>query len=157
MTSDRKRILLNDLALHLMPDAIAPDDQRVTVAGNSLVRMTLAELALPEARMIWTDFRHSASLAALQAALRAEGGLDRLVLAADGEEGEQAFSVMCAVLSLLPVLHRRSGGRIELICTAGGAVASLVAFVERIGPQLARDGVAVTLAILEPRKDHAAA
>ncbi|WP_374374468.1 hypothetical protein [Tabrizicola sp.] len=157
MTSDRKRILLNDLALHLMPDAIAPDDQRVTVAGNSLVRMTLAELALPEARMIWTDFRHSASLAALQAALRAEGGLDRLVLAADGEEGEQAFSVMCAVLSLLPVLHRRSGGRIELICTAGGAVASLVAFVERIGPRLARDGVAVTLAILEPRKDHAAA
>jgi hypothetical protein len=119
--------------------------------------MTLAELALPEARMIWTDFRHSASLAALQAALRAEGGLDRLVLAADGEEGEQAFSVMCAVLSLLPVLHRRSGGRIELICTAGGAVASLVAFVERIGPRLARDGVAVTLAILEPRKDHAAA
>lgn len=157
MTSDRKRILLNDLALHLMPDAIAPDDQRVTVAGNSLVRMTLAELALPDARMIWTDFRHSASLAALQAALRAEGGLDRLVLAADGEQGEQAFSVMCAVLSLLPVLHRRSGGRIELICTAGGAVASLVAFVERIGPRLARDGVAVTLAILEPRKDHAAA
>ena len=77
---DRKLVLLNDMALHLKPEAVKPHDAaRVIVAGNHLVRMTLAELALPGAEMIWTDFRHSASLGTLHAAVQAAGGLDRLV------------------------------------------------------------------------------
>ena len=75
---DRKLVLLNDMALHLKLEAVKPDDAaRLVVAGSHLVRMTLAELALPGAEMIWTDFRHSASLGALHAAMQAAGGLDR--------------------------------------------------------------------------------
>lgn len=138
---DRKLVLLNDMALHLMPEAVKPGDAaRVFVAGSNLVRMTLADLALPGAEMVWTDFRHSASLGALQAAVQAVGGLDRLVLAVDGEHGEAVFSVMCAVLTLLPSLRRRTASRIELICLPGKAATSLVQFVDRIRPQLAGRG-----------------
>lgn len=158
MTTDGTLVLVNDLTLQLMPEAVGPaDTSRVFVAGHCLVRMTLAELALPGAAMIWTDFRHSASLGALHRVVQAAGGLDRLVLAADGEHGETVFSVMCAVLTLLPSLRRRSPGKIELICTAGRASRSLVQFADRIRPGLARDGIELSLDILERREDRAAA
>ncbi len=158
VTTDRTLVLVNDLALQLAPEAIGPSDaSRVIVAGHCLVRMTLAELALPGAGMIWADFRHSASLAALNGVVQAAGGLDRLVLAAEGEQGETVFAVMCAVLTLLPSLRRRGSGRIELICTAGGATGSLVQFVERIRPGLKRDRIELSLEILERREDRAAA
>lgn len=158
MTVDRKLVLVNDLALQVMPEAIRPAGKdQVFVAGKCLVRMTLAELALPGAEMVWTDFRHSASLAGLHRAVQAAGGLDRMVLAADGDHGEGVFSLMCAVLTLLPSLRRRKAGQIELICAAGGAAASLEEFVNRIRPRLARDGITVSLEILERREDRAAA
>jgi hypothetical protein len=158
MTIDRKLVLVNDLALQVMPEVIRPAGQdRVFVAGKCLVRMTLAELALPGAEMVWTDFRHSASLAGLQRAVQAAGGLDRMVLAVDGDHGEGVFSVMCAVLTLLPSLRRRGAGRIELICTPGGAAASLVEFADRIRPGLARDRILVSLEIQERREDRAVA
>jgi hypothetical protein len=151
-------VLVNDMALQFVPETVSPaDEDRVFVAGRCLVRMTLAELALPGARMIWTDFRHSASLCALHGAVQAAGGLDRLVLAVDGDSGEAVFSVMCAVLTLLPSLRRRGAGRIELVCPSGRAAASLVAFVERIGPRLARDGLRISLRILARKPDRAAA
>lgn len=63
-------VLLNDLALQAVPELIsASDAAHVIVAGRSLVRMTLADLALPEAQMVWTDFRQSASLCALHTAV----------------------------------------------------------------------------------------
>lgn len=143
---ERKLVLLNDLALQLKPEAVQPGDAgRVFVAGNNLVRMTLAELALPGAEMVWTDFRHSASLVALQGVVQAAGGLDRLVLAADGEHGEAVFSIMCAVLTLLPPLRRRRGSEIELICLPGKAASSLALFADRIRPQLSARGVRVSL------------
>jgi len=155
---DRKLVLLNDMALHLKPEAVKPDDAaRLVVAGSHLVRMTLAELALPGAEMIWTDFRHSASLGALHAAMQAAGGLDRLVLAADGEHGEAVFSVMCAVLTLLPSLRRRAVPKIELICLPGKAAISLVQFVDRIRPQLAGRGVSVSLEMLAAPVDRSPA
>lgn len=143
---DRKLVLLNDLALRLKPEAVKPGDgTRVVVAGSNLVRMTLAELVLPGAEMVWTDFRHSASVGAVNGALQAAGGLDRLILAVDGEHGEAVFSVMCAVLTLLPSLSRRQTSDIELICLPGKAATSLVEFVDRIGPRLADRGVSVAL------------
>jgi hypothetical protein len=154
---DRKLVLLNDMALQLKPEALAPGDtERVYIAGNNLVRMTLGELALPGAEMIWTDFRHSASLAGLHRTVQQAGGLDRMILAADGEHGESVFSVMCAVLTLLPSLRRRPSSHVELICLEGKAAPSLVEFVDRIQPQLATSGVSVSLELLQ-HADRAAA
>ena len=156
--ADRKLVLMNDLALQLNPEAVAPNGaDRVFVAGSNLVRMTLAKLLLPEAEMVWTDFRHSASLGALHGVVQAEGGLDRLVLAVDGGHGEAEFSVMCAVLTVLPSLRRRRGAEIELICLPGKAATSLVQFVNRIQPRLAIQGVSVSLVQLKAQTDRTAA
>ena len=156
--ADRKLVLMNDLALQLKPGAVAPNGaDRVFVAGSNLVRMTLAKLLLPEAEMVWTDFRHSASLGALHGIVQSEGGLDRLVLAVDGGQGEAVFSVMCAVLTVLPSLRRRRGAEIELICLPGKAATSLVQFVNRIQPQLAIQGVSVSLVQLKVQTDRTAA
>lgn len=145
-----KRVLLNDLALQLTPEAIRPDAaMRVFVAGSSLVRMTLAELALPGAEMVWTDFRNSGSIAALHGVVQAAGGLDRMILAVDGKHGEAAFSAMCAVLTLLPSLRRRRGAEIRLCCLPGKAVTALAQFVNRIQPQLAVQGVDLSLRLLK--------
>lgn len=143
-----KVILINDAALGLSPETVALDDgARIIVAGRSLVQMTLAELALPGAQMIWTDFRQSASLCALHTTLMGAGGLDRLILAADGAESEAVFSLMCAVLTFRPSLRRRRNARIELILEAGPAVSSMVQFLQRIAVTLELDGISVELKI----------
>jgi hypothetical protein len=146
----RPIVLLNEAALAL-PEAARLDTLRsdVIVAGRGLVALTLAELSLPGARMIWTDFRQSASLGRLHGKVEAAGGLDRLMLAADGTQGEEAFSVMCAVLCFLPALRRRPGAEVTLVLTEGPAVASLRAFLDRIAPRLALDGVALRLSVRE--------
>ena len=149
---DRMLILMNEEALSLASVTMAlPDGAKVFVAGRSLVQMTLAELALPGAEMIWTDFRQSASLSALHATVQAAGGLDRLVLAGDGGKSEAMFSLMCAVLTFLPALRRRRGSRIELVVASGAAVPSLVTFLKRIEPQLARQGISVSVQVREER------
>ena len=79
------------------------------------------------------------------------GGLDRLVLAADGEESEAVFSLMCAVLTFRPALRRRRGGQIELILEDGRAVGSLVEFLQRLGGTLDLDGISTELRITERR------
>ena len=99
----------------------------------------------------------SASLAALQGAVQAAGGLDRLVLAVDGEHGEAVFSAMCAVLTLLPSLRRRQAPEIELICLPGKAATSLVQFTDRIRPQLSGRGVGVSLEMLAEPVDRSPA
>lgn len=147
-----KVILINDAVLSLPRETLSLDeDATVFVAGRSLVQMTLAELALPEAHVVLTDFSQSASLSALNATLQAAGGLDRLVLAADGEESEAVFSLMCAVLTFRPALRRRRGGQIELILEDGRAVGSLVEFLQRIGGTLDLDGISTELRITERR------
>lgn len=154
----RKVILINDEVLGLPPEDLAlAEGARVFVAGRSLVQLTLAELALPGAQMIWTDFRQSASLSALHATLQGAGGLDRLVLAADGAKSEAVFSLMCAVLTFLPALRRRRGSRIELVLESGQAVTSLVQFLQRIEASLAGDGISVELRIRERRSVRAVA
>lgn len=150
--SGREVILINDTVLGLPPETLSLNEgAKVFVAGRSLVQMTLAELALPGAQMIWTDFRHSASLAALNAKLQAAGGLNRLILAADGAQSEAVFSLMCAVLTFRSSLRRRRGARIDLILEDGQAVGSMVEFLKRIGGTLDLDGIATELRICERR------
>lgn len=157
MVNHRKLVLLNDMALQLKPEALALGETgRVFIAGSDLVRMTLAELAVPGAEMVWTDFRHSASLAALQGIVQQAGGLDRMVLAADGEQSESVFSIMCAVLTLLPSLRRKRSAAVELLCRDGNAAGSLVQFVDRIHPRLSDDGISLSLKLLN-HLDRAAA
>lgn len=149
---DRMLILMNEEALSLASETMGlPEGSKVFVAGRSLVQMTLAELALPGAEMIWTDFRQSASLSALHTTVQAAGGLDRLVLAGDGRKSEAMFSLMCAVLTFLPALRRRKGARIELLVGAGAAVQSLVTFLKRIEPRLAAQGILVSVSVREER------
>ena len=139
-------ILMNEAALALPMDGVPlPEGARIIVAGQSLVRMTLAELAIPGAEMIWTDFRQSASLRRLHAAIQDHGGLDRMVMAADGDESEAMFSLMCAILTFLPALRRNGGGKIVLMVTQGQAVGSLQAFLQRLMPRISREGVTATL------------
>jgi hypothetical protein len=152
LEAGNKVILINAAVLSLPRETITLDDEAtVFVAGRSLVQMTLAELALPQAQMVLTDFSQSASLSALNATLQAAGGLDRLILAADGEESEAVFSLMCAVLTFRPALRRRRGGKIELILEDGRAVPSLVEFLQRIGGTLDLDGIETELRITERR------
>jgi hypothetical protein len=149
---DRMLILMNEEALSLASETVGlPDGAKVFVAGRSLVQMTLAELALPGAEMIWTDFRQSASLSALHATVQVEGGLDRVVLAGDGRKSEAMFSLMCAILTFLPALRRRTASGIELVVGAGPAVTSLVTFLNRIEPRLASQGISVGLRVCEER------
>jgi hypothetical protein len=151
-------ILMNEAALALpMAATPTPDGARVIVAGQSLVRMTLAELSIPGAQMIWTDFRQSASLRSLHGAIQELGGLDRMVMAADGDEAEAMFSLMCAILTFLPALRRNGGGEIVLAVTEGRAVKSLEAFLQRLMPRLARDGVTACLQVHNRHEVHRAA
>jgi hypothetical protein len=151
-------VLLNDAALHLAPEVLSlPEPARIMIAGRSLVRMTLAELAVPGAQLIWTDFRQSASLSALQSLVQAAGGLDRLILAADGDQGEEMFSLMCAVLTFRPALRRRRGAQVQLIVEAGDALPSLTEFIDRIKPKLSPDGIDMALQVVERRMARAAA
>jgi hypothetical protein len=155
---ERPVLLLNDAALQLPPDVLSiPTQAQIIIAGQSLVRMTLAELAVPGAQLVWTDFRQSASLCALHRSVQAAGGLDHLILAADGDEGQAMFSLMCAVLTLLPALRRRPGARVQLVVEAGRAVTSLKQFIERIAPKLSADRVEFALQIVERRQAIAAA
>lgn len=155
--SGRKVILINDAVLALPRETLTLEPgARVFVAGRSVVQMTLAELAVPDAQMILTDFRQSASLGALNSTLQAAGGLDRLILAADGEESETVFSIMCAVLTFRSALRRRRG-RIDLILQDGRAVGSLVEFLQRIGGTLDLDGIATELRVSAARAVRAVA
>ena len=146
-------ILMNEAALALPMDGVPlPEGARIIVAGQSLVRMTLAELAIPGAEMIWTDFRQSASLRRLHGAIQDHGGLDRMVMAADGDESEAMFSLMCAILTFLPALRRNGGGKIVLMVTNGRAVGSLQAFLQGLMPRISREGVTATLQLRERQK-----
>jgi hypothetical protein len=151
-------ILINEAALALpMEDMPTPQTAKIIVAGQSLVRMTLAELSIPGAQMIWTDFRQSASLRKLHGAIQELGGLDRMIMAGDGDEAEAMFSLMCAILTFLPALRRNGGGEIVLAVTDGRAVGSLQAFLQGLMPRLARDGVTACLRVHERHEVHRAA
>ena len=151
-------VLMNDAALHLAPELVTfPDNARVIIAGNSLIHMTLAELSMPGAELVWTDFRQSASLNALHGAVLAAGGLDRMILASDGERSEAMFAMMCAVLTFLPALRRRTGARVDLLVEKGRAVSSLVQFTDRLRPRLKKEGICLSVHVLERRMDRISA
>ncbi|MFP5478322.1 MAG: hypothetical protein ACLGIE_01350 [Alphaproteobacteria bacterium] len=150
---DRKVMLLNEAALDLPLEMLGAPGDLVIVAGSSLVRMTLAELSLPGAQMIWTDFRQSASLRHVHGAIHELGGLDRLVLGGNGQDGEAMFSVMCAVLTFLPALRRRSGADIILAIQDGPALGSLRAFLQGMTARLRKDRIRVLLQIM-PKPFH---
>lgn len=141
-------ILIDAAALRRIP---GPGPEGILlVAGSGIVDMTLAELALPGAEMIWTDFRQSSALGRLHQRIDALGGLDRLILAADGARAESVFSVMCAILSLLPALRRPGRARVTLLLDDGPAVVSLQEFLRRLAPRLRRDGISVALEVALP-------
>ena len=136
MTSSERAqvVLMNEAALALpLADLPDRDGAQVIVAGQSLVQMS------------WSDFRQSASLRRRHAAIQEGGGLDRMVMAADGEEAEAMFSLMCAILTFLPALRRNGGGRIELVVTEGAAMGSLRVFLDRLIPRLERDCIEAEL------------
>ena len=143
-------VLVNDAALKL-PEVcdLQAGGNTVIVAGSQLAAMTLAGLALPGAQMIWTDFRQSRSLGQLHREITARGGLDQLILAADGGRAESTFSVMCAILSLLPALRRRPQARIMLALDDGPAVAGLEEFLARLAPRLLRQNITIDLRITQ--------
>ena len=144
--------LLNEAALDLPLDQLRRADGAVMiVAGSSLVRMTLAELSLPGAQMIWTDFRQSASLRHLHGVIRDLGGLDRLVLAGSAQDGEAMFSLMCAILTFLPSLRRKPGSEVVLAIQEGPALGSLRAFLQRLDGRMAQDRIRVLLQIQPQR------
>ena len=144
----RPVILINVPALRLLPPSLAGRPGATTiVAGSEIVDMTLAELALPGAEMIWTDFRQSASLGRLHQEIDARGGLDHLILAADGTRAESVFSVMCAILSLLPALRRPGRAQVSVMLEDGPAVVSLQEFLGRLAPGLRRHGISVGMEV----------
>jgi hypothetical protein len=148
-------ILTNAAALSLSPDFLGPGaGVRLVLAGPSRLQLIMAAAAAPEAEVVLTDFGQSASLAALAARLRDMGGLDRLVLAGDGSDSAEIFSMMQTIVSVLPVLRRGQDGRIVLSVTAGPAVAALSEFLKRLVPTLARHGIALDVRV---RDDVAAA
>ena len=153
----RKVTLLNEAALDLPMEMLGEAGDLVIVAGSSLVRMTLAELSLPGAQMIWTDFRQSASLRNLHSAIHELGGLDRLVLAGNGEDGEAMFSVMCAVLTFLPALRMHPGAEVVLAIQDGPALGSLRAFLQGMTQRLRQDQIRVLLQIMPERLHPVAA
>lgn len=120
------------------------------VAGNQIVDMTLAELALPGAQMIWTDFRQSSSLGRLHAEIGSLGGLDHLILAGDGAKAEAMFSLMCAILSLLPALRRPGKAQVSLLLDDGPAVAALQEFLTGLAARLNRHGISVVMELRQP-------
>lgn len=145
--STQSVILMNDAALSLAPDLVAPGAaQQVIVAGPSLVRLALAEAALPEARVICADFGQSASLAALEEKVRGMGRLQRLVLAADGADAAEMFAVMRTIVAFLPAL-RRGEGSVLVAVRPGKALASLRQFLRRVQPTL--DGYRVPVTLVE--------
>lgn len=144
--------LIDAAALSRLP-ALGPEEGPegiVIVAGSGIVDMVLAGLALPGAQMIWTDFRQSSALGRLHQRIDALGGLDRLVLSADGARAEAVFSMMCAILSLLPALRRPGRAQVTLLLDDGPAVASLQEFLRRLVPRLSRDGISVGLEVTVP-------
>ena len=150
-------ILMNDAALHSdLVRGLDPEACKVIVAGRQIVSMTLAELALPGAQMIWTDFRQSRSLGQLHQDIDALGGLDHLILAADGRQAESVFSAMCAILSLLPALRRAPKARISLTLDDGPAIAGLQEFLTRLAPRLLRQGITIGLDVRERSQAEAA-
>lgn len=142
-------VLFNDAALDLGLDADFGEAQ-VIVAGNSLVRLALAELSHPGARIVWADFRKSASLRSVQGEVRDLGGLDLLVLAADGRDHEAMFALMCAILTFLPHLAHRPEATIRLSVGEGPAVGSLQAFLLGLEPKFRRLGIALKLDLAAP-------
>jgi hypothetical protein len=139
-------ILVTDAALHSdLVRGLNPDNCTVIVAGRQIVSMTLAELALPGAQMIWTDFRQSRSLGQLHQEIDALGGLDHLILAADGHQAESVFSAMCAILCLLPALRQAPKARISLTLDDGPAVAGMLEFLTKLAPRLLRQGITIGL------------
>lgn len=120
------------------------------VAGSQIVDMTLAELALPGALMIWTDFSQSNSLGRLHAKIDSLGGLDHLILAGDGAKAETMFSLMCAILSLLPALRRPGKAQVSLLLDDGPAVSSLQEFLTGLASRLSRYGISVVMELRQP-------
>ena len=78
---------------------------------------------------------------------------NRLVLGGNGQDGEAMFSVMCAVLTFLPALRRRSGADIILAIPDGPALGSLRAFLQGMTARLRKDRIRVLLQIM-PKPFH---
>lgn len=140
-------ILMNDAALSRVPDLVAPESgAQVVVAGPSMVRLALAEAAMPDAQVICADFGQSASLAALEERIRRCGRLHRLVLAGDGADAAGMFTLMRTIVTFLPAL-RRGGGSVHLTVSPGESLASLRLFLRRVQPTL--DGYMVPVTLVE--------
>lgn len=142
--------LINAAALRRTPLPASGSGGIVLVAGSGVVDMALAGLALPGAELVWTDFRQDRALGRLHQRIWSLGGLDRLVLAADGRRAGAVFSVMCAILGLLPALRRPGRARARLLLEDGPAVASLHEFLGRMAPRLRRDGISIGLEVVQP-------
>ncbi len=143
---------LTDSAIGL-PEVL--DDQaagrRLIVAGDDPVAMSLGELALPGARLIWADPRRSSELYRLRQEVEAIAVPDRLVLAQPEGSTAAGLTLLQLALALLPALRARKVGEILFALPEGEGRQAIAAFIAEIGPALRADGV--TLALTEaPQK-----
>lgn len=140
--------LVNDAALALLSQGdVAMDTDQLIVVGTSPVRMALAEVAFPDAALICADIGQSAALAVLDEKVRSYGHLDRLVLAGDGADSSQIFSLMRVIVTFLPMLRGDNDSRIHLAIQPGPAVVALRQFLQRMQPALQRQNVTVNLVV----------
>lgn len=140
--------LVNDAALALLSQGdLEMDTTQLIVVGTSPVRMALAEVAFPDAALICADIGQSAALAMLDEKVRGYGQLDRLVMAADGADSAQVFSLMRVIVTFLPLLRGEEVSRIQLAIQPGPAVVALRQFLRRMQPAMQRQNVTVTIVV----------
>lgn len=135
-------VLLTDAAIGLPEvSALYAAGQRLVVAGDDAVGMSLAEVALPGSRRIWTNLRRSSELFRLRGAMEAIGPCDRLVLA--GRDGglDEGVTLMQTMLAVLPMMRRQGRGEILIVLPPGEGHDAIATFLDRIGPELRAGGV----------------
>lgn len=139
-------VLLTDAAIGLPEvSAFYAEGQRLVVAGDDVVGMSLAEVALPGSDRIWTNLRRSSELFRLRGAMEAIGPCDRLVLAARDGGLDDGLTLMQTMLAVLPMMRRQGRGQILIVLPPGEGHDAVEAFLDRIGPELRAGGVIARL------------
>lgn len=139
-------VLLTDAAIGLPEvSALYAEGQRLVVAGDDVVGMSLAEVALPGSDRIWANLRRSSELFRLRGAMEAIGPCDRLVLAAREGGLDEGLTLMQTMLAVLPMMRRQGRGQILVVLPRGEGHDAISAFLDRIGPELRAGGVAARL------------
>jgi hypothetical protein len=121
------------------------------VAGDDPVAMSLGEIALPGARLIWANLRRSSELYRLRHEVEAIALPGRLVLAQSEGTTAAGLTLLQLALAFLPALRARPPGSILFSLPEGEGRQAIAAFIAEIGPALQADGVTAALTAAPPR------